>query len=59
MIKQGWDRCELSGVLEAAQQVEAKRFCINEPTEVLGEEVEETELNVTDSEGEEDTDEAD
>jgi hypothetical protein len=59
MIKQGWDRCGLSGVLEAAQQVEALRFCINEPTEVLGEEEEEPELNVTDSEGEEGTEEAD
>jgi hypothetical protein len=46
-------------VLEAAQQVEAMRFCINEPVEVLGEEEEEPELNVTDSEGEEDAEEAD
>jgi hypothetical protein len=59
MIKQGWDRCGLSRVLEAAQQVEAMRFCINEPREVLGEEEEQPELNVTDSEEEEDTEEVD
>jgi hypothetical protein len=52
-----------SRVLEeglAAQQVEAMRFCINEPIEVLEEEEDEedeSQLNVTDSEGEEDAEE--
>jgi hypothetical protein len=38
------------------EQVEAMRFCINAPTEVLDEEEEEPVLCVSDSEAEEDSD---
>ena len=43
--------------IHLAQQVEAMRFCINEPIDVLGEK-EETQLNVTDSDSKENTEEA-
>jgi hypothetical protein len=52
MIKQGWDRCGLSQVLDKAQQVEAMRFCISQPAEadVLGEEEEDACVDVSDGE---------
>ena len=40
-------------VLDAAQQVEGMRFCMNEPAEVLGTEPEEEEGGASDDEGEE------
>jgi hypothetical protein len=57
LIKQGWDKCGLSGVLDVAQQMDALRFCINDPVEELGEE-EETQQNVSESDEEEETEEA-
>ena len=38
MIKEGWGRCGLLGVLEKAQQLEAMRFCMNNEEEKLDEE---------------------
>jgi len=56
-VKQAWERCGLSQVLNEAQQVEAMAFCMDRPAEVLGEEAEEAQVNVTDSEGEEEEEE--
>jgi hypothetical protein len=51
IIREGWGRCGLSGVLDKAQQLEAMRFCMSNKEEKLGEEPED-QLD-TDSDGEE------
>jgi hypothetical protein len=55
LIKEGWERCGLARVLDAALQTEAMRYCMNEPTQALGEEADGSGL--TDSEEDEDDDE--
>ena len=57
VVKQAWEKCGLSQVLDRAQQFEARAFCMNAPAEVLGEDEEEAVVNVTDSEEEEDEEE--
>ena len=52
LIKEGWRKCGLGDVLDAAQQREAMRFCLNEPVEVLGEEPEQQDAGDTDNEDE-------
>jgi hypothetical protein len=54
VIKEGWERCGLGQVLEAAQQVEAMRFCMSEATQALGNE---SDHEDTDSEWEEEEEE--
>ena len=54
MIAKGWEKCGLGSVLDAAQQMEAMRFCMNRPAEQLGDEVEQQDQSVSDSEGEDD-----
>ena len=56
LIVEGWKKCGLGDVLSAAQQVEAMRFCMTAPEEVLGSEPEEAEGAGTDSEGEDEPD---
>ena len=58
VVKQAWEKCGPSQLLDRAQQFEAMAFCTNAPAEVLGEEEEEEAVvNVTDSEEEEDEEE--
>ena len=58
LIIEGWKKCGLGDVLNAAQQVEAMRFCMTAAEEVLGSEPEVVEEAGTDSEGEEEPDAA-
>ena len=53
MIRDGWARCGLARVLDSAQQVDAMRFCMQEPVQALG--VEE-QAEDADSDGEEEED---
>jgi hypothetical protein len=47
VIKEGWERCGLARVLDAAQQMEAMRYWMDAPAEALG-----VELHVEDTESE-------
>src|ERR1700679_4014947 len=46
-------------LLDAAKQMEAMRFCMNRPAEELGDEVEQQDQGVSDSEGEDDDEKGD
>jgi hypothetical protein len=59
VIKEGWERCGLEKVLDAAQQTEAMRFCMSEPTQALGKEPERYDVDTDSDSGEEDDEEAD
>ena len=56
LIKDTWERCGLSKVLDAAQQREAMKYCMSEPEQALGEEKEEEPV-VSDDEDEEEVEE--
>ena len=55
MIVQGWTKCGMDvSLLKKARQMEAMRFCLSRPEEVLGEEVQ---VEQADSEGEDEDEE--
>ena len=52
MVKEGWSRCGLAGVLEEAQKMEAMRFCLSNKEGEPGEEAEEQPDTCSDAEDE-------